>query len=113
MVFFSAEMVSGGFLIFFGGLLKLFPPKTRNLYGYRTSLSLKNDQNWEAGNKTSADLLILGGCLNILTDFVLLFIIPSKRGIRVLICIFLMIMASILTIVITETKLKKIDRKNN
>ena len=105
-------MVIGGFFIFAGAVLKIFPPKSRSLYGYRTPLSLKSERNWKKGNKLSAKLLILSGCLNILIDFILVISFPSKIAIRVLVSLLLMIISSILIIVITEKKLKEIDRIN-
>jgi uncharacterized membrane protein len=112
MVFFSPEMIIGALFISTGALLKFYPPKSRNIYGYRTPLSMKNARNWEEGNKLSAKLLMLSGCLILLTDFTLLVIIPSNIATRVLICISLMIITSILTIIITEKKLKEIDKTN-
>ncbi len=112
MTFFSTEMVIGGFFIAAGAVLKTFPPKSRSLYGYRTPLSLKSVQNWKEGNKLSANLFILSGCLNILVDFILLMSFPSKIALRVLVSLSLMIISSILIIIITEKKLKEIDRIN-
>lgn len=112
MVFFSTEMVIGVFFISAGAVLKIFPPKSRSLYGYRTPLSLKSERNWKEGNKLSAKLSILGGCLIILIDFILLVSFPSQIALRVLVSLLLMIISSILIIVITEKKLKEIDRLN-
>jgi uncharacterized membrane protein len=112
MAFFSMEMVIGGFFILAGAVLKIFPPRSRNLYGYRTPLSLKSERNWKEGNKLSAKLFILGGCLNILIDFMLLMSMPSKIAIRVLVSLLLMIISSIYIIVTTEKRLKEIDRIN-
>ena len=102
-------MVIGGLFIFAGTVLKTFPPKSRRLYGYRTPLSLKSEQNWKEGNKLSAKLLILSGCLILLIDFILLMSFPSKIAVRVIVCLLLMIILSILMFVITEKKLKEID----
>jgi uncharacterized membrane protein len=112
MTFFSTEMVIGGFFIVAGAVLKIFPPQSRSLYGYRTPLSLKSVRNWKEGNKLSANLFILSGCLNILVDFILLMSFPSKIALRVLVSLSLMIISSILIIIITEKKLKEIDRIN-
>jgi uncharacterized membrane protein len=113
MIFYSAEMIIGGLFIVAGALLKFFPPKTRNLYGYRTPLSMKSEQNWEEGNKLSAKLLMLSGCLILLIDFTLIITVPSNIRMRVLVCLSLMIITSILTIVITEKRLKEIDKISN
>lgn len=110
MVFFSPEMFIGGVFIFAGVAIKLFPPKSRRLYGYRTPLSLKSERNWKEGNKLSAKLFILSGCLNVLIDFILLISFPSKIAVRVIVCLLLMIISSIYIIVITEKKLKETDR---
>ena len=112
MAFFSTEMVIGSLFIAAGAVLKIFPPKSRSLYGYRTPRSLKSVQNWKEGNKLSANLFILSGCLNILVDFILLISFPSKIALRVLVSLSLMIISSILIIIITEKKLKEIDRIN-
>jgi uncharacterized membrane protein len=40
-------------------VFKVFPPKKINyLYGYRTSSSMKNIENWNLANKFSANLLL-------------------------------------------------------
>lgn len=111
MIFFSIEMFIGIIFISAGLLLKFFPPKSRGLYGYRTPLSLKSERNWKEGNKLSAKLFILSGCLNLLIDFVLLMSFPSKFSLRVLVSLLLMIISSILIIIITDKKLKEIDIK--
>lgn len=112
MVFFSMEMVIGGVFILAGIVLKIFPPKSRKLYGYRTPRSLKSERNWKGANKLSAKLSILSGCLILLVDFILLISFPSKMALRVIVSILLMIILSIFMMVITERKLKEMDRIN-
>jgi uncharacterized membrane protein len=51
---------------------KVFPPKKINyLYGYRTSSSMKNIENWNLANKYSANLMLIFFLLLLLASFIL------------------------------------------
>ena len=51
--------------ISFGFLLVVFPPKNINsIYGYRTSLSMKNQETWNISQKYGGFSMILLGVIN-------------------------------------------------
>lgn len=58
----------GVIFILVGIIMLLFPPKKINfLYGYRTNLSMKTQENWDYSQKYSAKLImVLGGFLILL-----------------------------------------------
>jgi uncharacterized membrane protein len=51
---------------------KVLPPKNINdLYGYRTSSSMKNIENWNLANKYSTNLMLIFFLLLLLASFIL------------------------------------------
>jgi uncharacterized membrane protein len=53
-------------------VFKIFPPKKINyLYGYRTSSSMKNIENWNLANKYSANLMLPTMLLLLLVSYIL------------------------------------------
>ena len=88
--------------------------------GYRTALSLKNDENWYFANKTFGKYLIfLMICMIILVSIYMGIIIIFNYYLQLFssyiflgLTIILPISIGILTM-LTENKLQKFDRKNN
>lgn len=92
------------------------PPKKINMfYGYRTTLSMKNERNWNYANKLSTKLLPLATF--IYTLVIMLKTILLRYDISfltdVLLSAFLLLPLVFIPIMIyVETKLKKIDQQN-
>ncbi|MFD0795569.1 SdpI family protein [Mucilaginibacter litoreus] len=92
---------------------KRYPPKEINaLYGYRTKLSMSNQQNWDEGNRYSTRLLLKCGQILLLTG---IFITPlmqhiSNVNVRMIISVSMIVSGAITTVVLlhylTERHLK-------
>ena len=53
-------------------VFKVLPPKKINyLYGYRTSSSMKNIENWNVANKFSANLMLTSMLLLLFVSYIL------------------------------------------
>ena len=56
-----------GIIFLISGLLvKLFPPPKNNVYGYRTSFSMKNENTWKEGNRFASIMMIISGAICII-----------------------------------------------
>lgn len=53
------------------------PKKINNLYGYRTSSSMKNQEAWDVAQRCSAKLSIVFGFLGLAVETLLLFLFPE------------------------------------
>jgi uncharacterized membrane protein len=91
-----------------------FPPKEINsLYGYRTTLSMKSQQNWDEGNRYSTALIIKCGWVLVITGLIitaLLMLVPISPEARTLTKVILMLACAFATVIIlfraTEKHLK-------
>ncbi|MGL6186814.1 MAG: SdpI family protein [Clostridium chrysemydis] len=101
-----------GVMILFGGLFLKKPPKEINgLYGYRTTMSMKNKDTWDFANKAIGKLWFkLGIALFIIT--VILGFNKELLGKYGLVLFYLQIAALILSIFPVEKKLKENFNKN-
>jgi uncharacterized membrane protein len=104
-----------GVIFLLAGLIqKRFPPKEINsLYGYRTTLSMKNQQNWDEGNRYSTALIIKCGWVLVITGIIitaLFMLIPISPEARTLTKIILMLVGAFATVIVlfrsTEKHLK-------
>lgn len=104
-----------GVIFLLAGLIqKRYPPKEINsLYGYRTTLSMKNQQNWDEGNRYSTALIIKCGWVLVIAGIIitaLFMLIPISPEARTLTKIILMIVGAFATVIIlfrvTEKHLK-------
>ncbi|MDZ5472251.1 SdpI family protein [Bacillus sp. 31A1R] len=90
-------LVIGTVFLVAGIILFLFPPKQINhIYGYRTSNSMRNKENWQKANRYSSILLMIFGI------FLLLFALIVKS------IIFTLIMLSVsiaLIFILVEMKI--------
>lgn len=60
-----ASLIVGPVFIICGFILMKFPPKTiNNLYGYRTSFSMKNQDTWDTAQKYGGYSMIILGIVN-------------------------------------------------
>ncbi|MGL5869536.1 MAG: SdpI family protein [Clostridium chrysemydis] len=99
-------------MILFGGLFLKKPPKEINgLYGYRTTMSMKNKDTWDFANKAIGKLWFkLGIALFIIT--VILGFNKELLGKYGLVLFYLQIAVLILSIFPVEKKLKENFNKN-
>jgi uncharacterized membrane protein len=94
---------------------KHYPPKEINsLYGYRTNLSMKNQQNWDEGNRYSTALMFTYSWILIIAGIAitgLLMLIPLSPEARTLIKVILMLAGAIATAIllfrVTEKHLRE------
>ncbi|MES2064447.1 MAG: SdpI family protein [Bacteroidota bacterium] len=94
-----------GVIFILAGLIqKRFPPKEINsLYGYRTTLSMKNQQNWDEGNRYSTTLIIKCGWVLVITGIIitgLLMLVPVSPEARTLTKVILMLLGAFGTVII-------------
>lgn len=106
-----------GVMILFGGLFLKKPPKEINgLYGYRTTMSMKNKDTWDFANKAIGKLWFkLGIELFIITVIcvtVMLGVNKELLGKYGLVLFYLQIAVLILSIFPVERKLKENFNKN-
>ena len=83
-----------------------FPPKKINgIYGYRTSRSMKSQENWDIAQRYSSRLMLKQG-LGMLAIGGLLIALPLTEEVSAVISIALLIVSVIVLFVQTEKKLK-------
>lgn len=83
-----------------------FPPKKINgIYGYRTSRSMKSQENWDIAQRYSSRLMLKQG-LGILAIAGLLNVLPLPEEVAAIISVALLILSVIVLFVQTEKKLK-------
>jgi uncharacterized membrane protein len=96
-----------GFVFAVAALITLkFPPKKINsLYGYRTSRSMKSQENWDLAQSFSSQLMLKQGLIMLLLAFILAFL-PIPSEVATLISMLLLVMSVINLFVQTEKRLK-------
>jgi uncharacterized membrane protein len=83
-----------------------FPPKKINgIYGYRTSRSMKSEENWDIAQRYSSQLMLKQG-LVMLAIGGMLIALPLTEEVSAVISIALLIVSVIVLFVQTEKKLK-------
>lgn len=83
-----------------------FPPKKINgIYGYRTSRSMKSQENWDIAQRYSSRLMLKQG-LVVLAIAGLLNVLPLPEEVAAIISVALLILSVIVLFVQTEKKLK-------
>ena len=83
-----------------------FPPKKINgIYGYRTSRSMKSQENWDTAQRYSSRLMLKQG-LVMLAIAGLLNVLPLPEEVAAIISVTLLILSVIVLFVQTEKKLK-------
>lgn len=64
-----SHLFIGPFMLLIGIVFWKFPPKNiNNFYGYRTTKSMLNQQNWDFANKEFAKYFIWGNIFTIITQ---------------------------------------------
>ena len=83
-----------------------FPPKKINgIYGYRTSRSMKSQENWDTAQRYSSRLMLKQG-LVMLAIAGLLNVLPLPEEVAAIISVALLILSVIVLFVQTEKRLK-------
>lgn len=101
------SFLSGIIFMITGFVMFKFPPKNINmLYGYRTTRSMKNQEQWDFSQKYSAKLLILCGVFLILTSNISLLITINNKA-KLFISLALIFGSVIFLLFKTENELKK------
>ncbi len=104
---FGVLLLTGAVFVIMAIILKYYPPKKINpLYGYRTALSMKNQFNWDLGQKISTTKMLQGGLMMLLLSLSGLFLNWDPL-LEVLLGVGGLILISILLYVSTERELKK------
>jgi uncharacterized membrane protein len=85
--------------------LKFPPKKINSFYGYRTSRSMKNQENWDLAQRFSSQLMLKQGLIMLLLAFILA-VLPVPIEIATLISLLLLLMSVINLFVQTEKRLK-------
>ena len=94
----------------FGIIPKIVKPKKINSwYGYRTALSMKNQETWDEGNKYSTNQYIIAGIILLILGKVGTLVLPNKAYLVPLIGFIPVLMVTVFT---TEKHLKKIFDSN-
>ena len=87
-------------------IIMKFPPKKINgIYGYRTSRSMKSQENWDIAQRYSSQLMLKQG-LVMLAIGGLLIALPIPDEVSAVISVSLLIISVIVLFVQTEKKLK-------
>lgn len=97
-------IILGIIFIIIGFIFKAFPPKKINsIFGYRTLLSMKNQDTWNEAHKYSANTFIIVGFIFIPLQFVL-----SKLNISYGYEKIILLICAVLMIITNEVHLKKV-----
>jgi len=96
-----------GFVFAVAALITLkFPPKKINsIYGYRTSRSMKNQENWDLAQRFSSQFMLKQGLIMLLLAFILA-VLPITTEVATLISLLLLVTSVINLFVQTEKRLK-------
>lgn len=98
-----------------GILLYIHPPKKiNNLYGYRTSMSMKNNDTWVFAHKYFSKMWLWTGIVSsIISFFILYFYFNSNLAEYIgLYVLFIQIIMMLPSIILTEKSLRKNFDKN-
>ena len=85
--------------------LKFPPKKINSIYGYRTSRSMKNQENWDLAQRFSSQLMLKQGLIMFVLAFILAFL-PIPIEVATLISLLLLLTSVINLFVQTEKRLK-------
>ena len=96
-----------GFVFALAALITLkFPPKKINsIYGYRTSRSMKNQENWDLAQRFSSQLMLKQGLIMLALACILV-VLPIHEIVSVVSSVALLIGSVIVLFVQTEKRLK-------
>lgn len=101
-------IVVGGIFLTAGLLMMLKPPaKVNSLYGYRTLMSMKNQDTWREGNRFSSRLMAGIGFGDLFIGILMTFV-DHGSGVGMISGILIIVVSAFLVVIITEQHLKKI-----
>ena len=101
----------GLIFILAGMIQKHYPPKEINsLYGYRTKRSMKDQRNWDEGNKYSTQLLLKCGLVLFIAGFVVtagMALLNISIELRTLLKVIIMLLGAVGTVIALFTATEK------
>jgi len=104
-------------LLLAGLALYIFPPKKVNsIYGYRTPRTMKDQKNWDYGQKMSGKLMIISAfvylALGYLLSLLLTYfqILPNQERSFKMLLIFILV---IIILIVSELKMEQFEKKNS
>ena len=104
-------------MIVVGLIWKKHPPKKINVfYGYRTQLSMRNQQTWEFAHRTCGDIWVWAGLGTFVVSITLLFAFQPLIDLAIVLIWLLLfqLVVIIITIIPVEIALKKnFDKSGN
>lgn len=104
------SLIFGLVTLGFGIIPKIVRPKKINSwYGYRTTLSMKNQETWDEGNKYSTNQYIIAGVILLILGRIGLALFQSKGYLVPLVAFIPVLMLTVFT---TEKHLKKVFDSN-
>lgn len=105
--FFNITALVGGVFVVAGFIMLKFPPKKINfLYGYRTSASMKNQDQWDFAQSYAAKEMMLTGIV-LATSGLLTLIIDFATSVKLLVGLAMVGLAVIVLLVRVEKAIKK------
>ena len=100
------HLVIGPLMTLIGFIFKMYPPKKINyIYGYRTPMSMKNENTWKEANAHSADSMIKVGILTMLFQVISAILFGTESALMIS-CVFLVV-ALLVSVVLTEKHLRE------
>jgi uncharacterized membrane protein len=104
------SLIFGLVTLGFGIIPKIVRPKKINSwYGYRTTLSMKNQETWDEGNKYSTNQYIIAGVILLILGKIGFALFQSKGYLVPLVAFIPVLMLTVFT---TEKHLKKVFDSN-
>lgn len=100
-------------MIIFGILWKSHPPKSINwAYGYRTSMSMKNNETWKFAHAHNAKIWRWVGTIWLIISIVVMFLFKDNYEVISIRITFIGLAIMILSLIPTEMALRKRFDKN-
>lgn len=103
---FLAGQILGLIFLVIGIIHTNFPPR-RKTWGYRSAMSLINDDTWQAANKYSGRLSIYSGIILMIHGGVVHVVFPGNEIIWAVSTLFFLILLSLALIILTERYLRR------
>lgn len=101
------SLIAGFIFIFFGFILKRYPPENINgSYGYRSPIAMKNKDTWNVAQRLGGETMMVLGLINVVFGSFAL-IVPLNMNNETIQLLFLVLGAAVMTI-FDELALRKI-----
>ena len=113
------NLLTPAVMIVFGIIFKKRAPKEINwIYGYRTALSMKNEDTWQVAHKRCGELFLRGGiAMSILVVVVMLIVLGKSVSVISnvgAVLVFVPIVAVVVCAILTDKTLKRtFDKDGN